>query len=121
MKGSETIVSISPELINTTENAIQWYTPIERNCYAKDEFLLKHFSKAQNYLRYSMMNCRYEGLAQSVLENCKCAPHFVIHDYSDFTSIGTDVPYCNGQSLICANEVTFDKENIRSAEDTTGK
>ena len=68
-------MSISPKLINTTDNAISRFDPEKRSCYAKNEFNLLRLS-LENGFRYSMSNCRYESLFQKTFRECECQAPF---------------------------------------------
>ena len=98
-QGQESLIAIEPKLMNTTEDAMQYFQPSKRKCYGKDEFILRHFNTDYGW-RYSMYNCMYESLLQSALKNCSCIPYFAKEKFparNNYTHFGV----CEGISLSC--------------------
>ena len=84
-----------PTILSTTPAALQ-FTPEDRNCYSSDELDLKYFSWNQGF-KYSMQNCLYESLLESILDECMCIPNFM-----SFTSDDLHHSVCRGTNLDCA-------------------
>ena len=105
--GAETLVAITPKLINTTNYAISHFDSNERNCYAKNEFILDTFNTENGY-RYSMNNCRYESLLQKTMANCSCLPSFA-------KDAEYKLPKCMGISLKCYWEVYKGFDDMHTA------
>ena len=93
--GSETLIAMIPTILSTTPAALQ-FTPEDRNCYSSDELDLKYFSWNQGF-KYSMQNCLYESLLESILDECMCIPNFM-----SFTSDDLHHSVCRGTNLDCA-------------------
>ena len=119
--GTETLIALVPSVINTTQEAIDRFTPEQRNCYTDEEFRLKYFKYEMGF-RYSMGNCLYESLLENILSNCNCIPNFV--------NMGIDIPYndidvCRGNKLECAinnmNNFGNDDMGLNKAFDTNNK
>ena len=53
--------------------ALERFTPEERDCYMEDEIDLKYLPKKHGY-RYEMSNCLFEAAYEKILEVCRCAP-----------------------------------------------
>lgn len=53
--------------------ALERFTPEERDCYMEDEIDLKYLPKDHGY-RYEMSNCLFEAAYEKILEVCRCAP-----------------------------------------------
>ena len=95
--GSETLVAMTPTILNTTQEAMERFRPKDRNCYTDEEFKFKHLKYDKGF-RYSMRNCLYESALEVILSNCSCIPNFA--------SFKLDVPdeldVCRGNELDCA-------------------
>jgi hypothetical protein len=78
------LAALTPIIFNTTEAAILRFTPHERGCYTDDEFKLKILSWEEGY-KYSLMNCFYSALIETIARNCSCAPQMfgIISGYPD--------------------------------------
>ncbi len=74
-----TLASLAPVIVNTSENVITRFTPLQRDCYNDDEFHLKAFNWDDGF-RYSMTNCLYAALFEKIIQNCSCVPNY----FSDF-------------------------------------
>ena len=96
--GSETLVAITPTILNTTTSAISKFSPEKRNCYTPDEFDFKYFKRERGF-RYSMYNCLYESLLENVFSNCSCIPNFAS---IKFPELPDDFHVCTGNELHCA-------------------
>ncbi|CAG9808827.1 unnamed protein product [Chironomus riparius] len=68
-----TKITIDAEL-NTIDDSIVDYTPIERNCYLDSEKRLKFFKK------YTIANCIQECLTDFMIKSCGCAEFFMIRN-----------------------------------------
>ena len=53
--------------------ALERFTPQERDCYKEEEIDLKYLPKSHGY-RYEMSNCLFEAAYEKILEVCQCAP-----------------------------------------------
>ena len=85
--GTENLVSMTAEIMNTTEAAISRFSPELRTCYAEEEIDFKYLQRDDGY-RYSIDNCFYEAVVEKVIDNCKCVPFFITVD------IGIILPKC---------------------------
>ena len=47
--GFETVVAITPTIVNTTERTINRFSPEIRGCYTDDEFKLKYLEYKQGF------------------------------------------------------------------------
>ena len=64
---------MTPTLISTSGNAMNRFTPEERDCYSEDEISLKYLPHSHGY-RYEMSNCLFESAFENILKECKCCP-----------------------------------------------
>ena len=64
---------MTPTLISTSKNAMERFTPEERDCYSEDEISLKYLPRDHGY-RYEMSNCLFESAFENILRECKCVP-----------------------------------------------
>ena len=71
--GTENQIAVTPTLIATSRNAMQRFTPAERDCYSEDEISLKYLPRDHGY-RYEMSNCLFESAFENILKQCKCFP-----------------------------------------------
>ena len=85
--GTENLVSMTAEIMNTTEAAISRFPPELRTCYVEGEIEFKYMQRADGY-RYSIDNCFYEAVLDKVIDNCMCVPFFITVD------IGITLPKC---------------------------
>ena len=69
--GSSSFAAITPIKSFTTKAAIQRFSPEKRECYTDDEFQLEHLKKKFGY-RYSMRNCLYDIVVETILKKCSC-------------------------------------------------
>ena len=95
--GSETLLAIMPTILNTSQEAMDRFTPEERNCYADEEFRFKYL-KYEYGFRYSMLNCLYESVLEQILKDCSCIPNFANFGLDDTD----DIDVCRGKELDCA-------------------
>ena len=72
--GTETQINLKPTIISTTDNAIQQFTPSERNCYTDGEANLTHLRYDEGF-RYEMNNCLIDEKIADIIWNCKCNPN----------------------------------------------
>jgi hypothetical protein len=82
--GQYSQASLTPIIVNTTNQAIYRFPPEVRGCYTDDEFHLKTLTWNEGY-RYSIKNCLYSSLLEKVLTNCSCVPDY--YGYSKNVSI----------------------------------
>ena len=85
-------IAIVPTTIETTQDAIDRFTPEERNCYTDNEFDLIYTPK-QNGFRYSMQNCLYDRMVDMVVERCNCTMtnYVKLHNLGD---VDLSTPMC---------------------------
>ena len=69
--GTSTYAAITPTKTSTTKEAIERFSPDERECYTDAEFQLRYLKKKFGY-RYSMKNCLYDIVLGNTLKNCSC-------------------------------------------------
>lgn len=65
--GTENQIAITPTLLATTENAMNRFSPEQRDCYSESEIELKYLPGAHGY-RYEMTNCLFEATFEHILE-----------------------------------------------------
>jgi len=92
--GSDILASMSPSIINTSDSALNRFSPADRDCYTDEEFLLPNLLWEGGF-RYSVKNCLYESVIQHIITNCSCFPAFVEYNIKN-------IPYCSGTKLKCA-------------------
>ena len=63
--------AITPTKSFTTKDAIQRFSPNDRECFTDEEFQLRHLKKKFGY-RYSMRNCLYDIVLGNTIKNCSC-------------------------------------------------
>ena len=99
--GFETQINLKPTITNTTEEAISFLSPTERQCYAEGEANLTYLTNDFGY-RYEMNNCLIDQGIRDIIWNCRCMPRFAyyISNYYDYL---THIPVCFGEKLHCAN------------------
>ena len=71
--GTENQIAVTPTLISTSQNAMERFTPAERDCYSEDEISLKYLPRDHGY-RYEMSNCLFESAFENIIRKCKCVP-----------------------------------------------
>ena len=71
--GTENQIAVTPTLISTSKNAMERFTPAERDCYSEEEIKLKYLPRNHGY-RYEMSNCLFESAFENILKKCKCVP-----------------------------------------------
>eukprot|EP00093_Oithona_nana_P007838 07838.XXX_67826_65125_1 [CDS] Oithona nana genome sequencing. len=98
--GTENQIAITPTLLATTENAMNRFSPEQRDCYSESEIELKYLPGAHGY-RYEMTNCLFEATFEHILEQCKCFPNF--HSTNDPKA--GNYSACVGPELTCVNEL----------------
>ena len=113
--GSETLIAMVPTILSTTDEALQ-FKPEDRNCYTSEEVDLKYFRRSKGY-KYSMQNCLYESVLESILDQCSCIPNFMSFKLENIT-----YSVCRGTDLDCALEkiqnMGNEKLNLTTAMDT---
>ena len=99
--GFETQINLKPTITSTTEEAISFLSPKERQCYAEGEANLTYLTNDFGY-RYEMNNCLIDQGIRDIIWNCRCMPRFAyyISNYYDYL---THIPVCFGGKLDCAN------------------
>ena len=95
--GTENQIAVTPTLIVTSRNAMQRFTPEERDCYSENEISLKYLPRDHGY-RYEMSNCLFESAFEYILHECKCYPGEV----SDLCLL------CVPNSFLAHNGLTLD-------------
>ena len=97
--GQETQINLKPIISNTTIDAINKFSPEERNCYADGEANLTYLAYHLGF-RYEMNNCLVDQGIRDIIWNCRCIPSFYIANdkYLPF------IPICSGKKLNCANK-----------------
>ena len=86
-------------VLNTTEEALTYFTPLTRDCYTETEFYFKYMNWVDGF-RYSMQNCLYESVLEHIIDHCKCVPAF-----ANFKLNIEPMPtVCRGKDLTCAKE-----------------
>ena len=104
--GSESLIAITPTISNTSQQAMERFSPKDRNCYADDEFRFKYL-KYEDGFRYSMVNCLYETAMQQIIKKCACIPTF-----TSFKIKGLDeLDVCRGLELNCAENIMHNLGN----------
>ncbi len=93
--GTYTMASLSPAIVNTSESALTRFHPKERGCYTDDEFHLKRLGWEDGY-RYSMKNCLYASLLETIISNCSCIPDF----FGYLVSAANDLFPCRYQFIL---------------------
>ncbi|CAO1421220.1 unnamed protein product [Diamesa serratosioi] len=69
----QTIISVKPRMIITSDELLESYVPSRRQCY-NDERNLKYFKV------YTQSNCELECLTEYVLKTCKCVKFSMPHE-----------------------------------------
>ena len=92
-------IAVVPTTTNTTEDAIERFDPIDRDCYHEKEVNLKYLTYEVGY-RYSLQNCMYNALMQRVAEQCNCIL-YLGYDYVKDKHPKLDICY-GSQKLHCA-------------------
>ena len=106
--GFETQVAITPVLYETSNEAQNRFTPIERGCYLDHELNLTYLPK--KWYRYSINNCLFEAAYEKILQDCNCTPFFHSLAVTTFPRI------CNGYSLLCMNQILDQIGEYREVE-----
>ena len=94
--GFETQINLKPTITNTTEEAISFLSPKERQCYAEGEANLPYLKKEYGF-RYELNNCIIDQGIRDIIWNCRCMPYFSFLEYLAY------IPTCFGEKLHCAN------------------
>ena len=98
--GTETHINLIPVISRTTNDALTWLNPSERDCYADGEASLTYLPRSSGYL-YSLNNCMIDDLITFILWKCRCIPAFtskwIQEEYSE-------LGFCFGEKLKCAND-----------------
>ena len=107
--GSSTQLPLKATLTSTSSNALQRFTPTERDCYAEQEVDLKFLPRDYGYrlkndlcfsppkydLRYSLSNCLFEAGLEEILRQCGCVPE----------EFGFEEKSCQGGQLGCMRKI----------------
>ena len=94
--GRETLITMTQTILNATEAVINRFTPEDRDCYTDEEFKFEHL-KYEYGFRYSMPNCLYASVLESIIENCQCEPNFA--DFGNLDMGIRDLPWCKGKQI----------------------
>ena len=117
--GVETQVNLKPTITNTTEEAISFLSPIERQCYAEGEVNLTYL-EIENGYRYEINNCLIDQGIRDIIWNCRCLPRFTpwFINYVDYLAL---IPVCFGEKLHCANtrSKSMDMEMVATENNVT--
>ena len=91
--GTLTQILITPEITETTIDAIDKFEPLERQCYIENETELFVFNMTRLGLYYSMDNCLQSDILSQILLRCHCTSnaYFV-----------WQLPECTGEKLDCS-------------------
>ena len=73
LTGSMNQISVSTELISTSNGALKRFNPMDRECFSENEIYLKYLPREYGY-RYAFGNCIYESTLEQIVQNCKCFP-----------------------------------------------
>ena len=87
--GRESLITMTQTILNTTETVINRFTPKERDCYTDEEFKFERLKYKYGF-RYSMPNCLYASVLESIIEHCQCQPNFAFY-------FNLDLPWCKGK------------------------
>ena len=98
--GVETQINLKPTITNTTEEAISFLSPTERQCYAEGEANLTYLPNKDGY-RYEMNNCLIDQGIRDIIWHCRCMP--TLFEYDSFEDYLDYIPVCFGEKLHCAN------------------
>ena len=107
--GSSTQLPLKATLTSTSSNALQRFTPTERDCYKEQEVDLKFLPRDYGYrlkndlcfsppkydLRYSLSNCLFEAGLEEILGQCGCVPE----------EFGFEEKSCRGSQLGCMRKI----------------
>ena len=98
--GVETLINLKPTITYTTKEAIDKFSPEQRQCYVEGEIQLNYLNRKFGY-KYDMNNCLIDTAIQDIIWNCRCRPKFVL--YKEITQYLKLIPFCTGKKLFCAN------------------
>jgi hypothetical protein len=70
-----TLASLAPVIVNTSESVIKRFSPLQRDCYHDNEFVMKVLDWEDGF-RYSMTNCLYASRLEHIIKNCSCVPNY---------------------------------------------
>ena len=97
--GRETQINLKPIISSTTTNAIDTFSPDDRNCYADGEANLTYLAYNLGY-RYEMNNCLVDQGIRDIMWSCRCIPSFYNNNEEYYLPF---IPRCSGEKLHCAN------------------
>ena len=100
--GQETQINLKPIISNTTIDAINNFSPEDRNCYADGEANLTYLKYNLAY-RYEMNNCLVDRCITDIILNCQCLPQ-LLSSHDLMSNMKTD-SICSGQKLYCAQKI----------------
>ena len=93
--GTFTQIALTPKVTFTSKDAINGFSPEDRNCYNTDETKLTYLTYAAGY-HYSLENCFFDNAIRDIIWECRCIPSF------HFRCIGCEDIYPNDQLGNCA-------------------
>ena len=102
--GTETQINVKPTITYTTDDAVDTFSPTERNCYADFETNLTYLRYVDGY-HYEMNNCLIDQGIRDIIWNCRCTPRFwteCVENCPDEFYLNY-ISYCSGIGLHCAN------------------
>ena len=76
--GTETQLALSPTVTYATEDALNTFSPDERNCYTDTEKNLTYQTYTGGF-RYEMKTCLIDNAIRDIVWECRCLPSF--HDF----------------------------------------
>jgi hypothetical protein len=94
LPGTYNLASLSPVIVNTTENVLTHFSPQARECYTDEEFYFK-LLKWEDGFRYSFKNCLYAGLLDAIISNCSCIPDYFAYLEYEINGCLPCRYYCN--------------------------
>ena len=92
--GLETHINLKPTISYTTKDAIEKFSPDQRQCYVDGEIQLNYLNRKFGY-KYDMNNCLIDTAIQDIIWNCRCRPKFVL--YKEITQYLKLIPFCTGK------------------------
>ena len=95
-------IAVMPVTTSTTQEAIDNFDPIDRNCYTDSEVELKYTPREHGY-RYSLQNCMLSAMLDKLIKECQCLTHM---NYEETQKWNPDLKSCKGPTeLACANSI----------------
>ena len=113
--GTVTQIALTPKVTYTSTDALDYFSPKDRNCYHANEMNMTYHTYAAGY-QYELENCLLDNAIRDIIWECRCIPAF------HFRCVGCEDIYPNGQLGNCEgtglNCVRFILDTIG---DKTGK